>query len=362
MIARAHANAIRILPEPDGVQLSVADHDPQALAAFTAQFPHARPFEDASMMLAEPAEPDDIVVVATPPSTHCELTCAALSTNRHVLCEKPLAMNRTQAMQMLETARAKNLLLGCCSVRQLGTPAAVETKRLIQSGKLGNLYHVRFINREQRDRPGIEYQPTSPWFLDQSKSGGGVLMDRGPYDFTLLNDLLQPVRVDVLNAWMANPTTALNLPPDTLFDVEEHIGATLRYHLSGGTTVIVTYERSTCTHGAEHSIAEIEGTMGAVSWDYSLTLRKYSSVTHSYDKDGYVESIKNTYPTTNGTLMPLNKPLYFFFQSLQRKPSPAVVNEQAVFNFSCLRAIYDCVLSGEPQSVVLADISTARIW
>ncbi len=360
MIARAHANAIRILPEPDGVQLSVADHDPQALAAFTAQFPHARPFEDASMMLAEPAEPDDIVVVATPPSTHCELTCAALSTNRHVLCEKPLAMNRTQAMQMLETARAKNLLLGCCSVRQLGTPAAVETKRLIQSGKLGNLYHVRFINREQRDRPGIEYQPTSPWFLDQSKSGGGVLMDRGPYDFTLLNDLLQPVRVDVLNAWMANPTTALNLPPDTLFDVEEHIGATLRYHLSGGTTVIVTYERSTCTHGAEHSIAEIEGTMGAVSWDYSLTLRKYSSVTHSYDKDGYVESIKNTYPTTNGTLMPLNKPLYFFFQSLQRKPSPAVVNEQAVFNFSCLRAIYDCVLSGEPQTIVWEDFTTPQ--
>ena len=119
--------------------------------------------------------------------------------------------------------------------------------------------------------------------------------------------------------------------------------------------VMVNYERSTCTHGEEHSIAEIEGTMGAVSWDYSLTLRKYSSVTHSYDKDGYVESIKNTYPTTNGTLMPLNKPLYFFFQRLLRKSSPAVVNEQAVFNFSCLRAIYDCVLSGEPQTIVLAE-------
>lgn len=360
MIARAHANAISILPEPEYVLLSVADPNPQALAAFTAQFPHARPFDDASMMLAEPAEPGDIVVVATPPSTHCELTCVALSTNRHVLCEKPLAMTRAQAMQMLETARAKNLLLGCCSVRQLEMPAAVETKRLIQSGRLGNLYHTRFINREQRNRPGIEYQPTSPWFLDQSKSGGGVLMDRGPYDFTLLNDLLQPVRVDVLNAWMASPTTALSLPQGTLFDVEEHVGATLRYHRADGTIVMVNYERSTCTHGEEQSIAEIEGTRGAVNWDYSLTLRKYSSVTHSYDKDGNVESIKNTYPTTNGTLMPLNKPLYFFFQRLQGKPSPAVVNERAVFNFSCICAIYDCVLSGEPQSVVWEDFTTPQ--
>ena len=185
-------------------------------------------------------------------------------------------------------------------------------------------------------------------------------MDRGPYDFTLLNDLLQPVRVDVLNAWMTSPITALSLPQETLFDVEEHVGATLRYHLADDTKVMVNYERSTCTHGEEQSIAEIEGTRGAVNWDYSLTLRKYSSVTHSYDKDGYVESIKNTYPTTNGTLMPLNKPLYFFFQRLQNKPSPAVVNEQAVFNFSCLRAIYDYVVTGEPQSVVLADIATSQ--
>ena len=185
-------------------------------------------------------------------------------------------------------------------------------------------------------------------------------MDRGPYDFTLLNDLLQPVRVDVLNAWMASPTTALNLPPDTLFDVEEHVGATLRYHQSDGNKVIVTYERSTCTHGEEQSVAEIEGTMGAVSWDYSLTLRKYSSVTHSYDKDGYVESIKNTYPTTNGMLMPLTKPLHYFFQRLQKKLSPALVNERAVFNFCCIRAIYDCVLSGEPQSVVWEDFTTPQ--
>jgi predicted dehydrogenase len=310
-------------------------------------------------MLAEPAEPHDIVIVATPPFTHCELTCAALSTSRHVLCEKPLAMNRAQAIHMLDLARAKNLLLGCCSDRQLGTPTAVETKRLIQSGALGTLYHARFINRQQRDRPGIEYQPTSPWFSDQSKSGGGILMDRGPYDFTFLNDLLQPRRVDVLSAWMASPTTVLSLPQGTIFDVEEHVGATLRYHLADGTTMMVIYERSGCTHGEEQSITEIEGLQGAVSWDYSLMPRKYSSLTHSYDKDGNVESIKRTFPIANSTLMSWNKPLYYFFQRLHGEPSPAVVNEQAVFNFSCIRAIYDCALSGEVQSVVWEDFATS---
>ena len=210
-------------------------------------------------MLAEAALDTDIVVVATPPVAHYELTCAALATGRHVLCEKPLAMNQTQARQMLKMAKKYNRLLGCCSVRFLHWPPAEEAQHLLDEHVLGDIYHVRFTSREQRNRPGIEYQPGTFWFLDSTKSGGGTLMDRAPYEFTVLNNLFQPERVEILSAWTANPTTALHLPPETVFDVEQQAGATLRYHLADGKTFMMTYERASCTHSDNQSFIEIEG-------------------------------------------------------------------------------------------------------
>ena len=145
IIARQHAATIRRLPRPEQVVLSVADPNKQALAAFTEQYPQARSFEDAHTMLAEPALENDIVIVATPPVTHYELACAALATGRHVLCEKPLALDRAQARQMLATARTHGRVLGCCSVRFLHWPPAEAARSLLQEDVLGPLYHVRFL-------------------------------------------------------------------------------------------------------------------------------------------------------------------------------------------------------------------------
>ena len=129
VIARAHAAAIRRLPEEEQVTLAVADPNPQALANFVKEYPQARAFADAETMLAEEAHDTDIVIVTAPPFAHEELSCAALATGRHVLCEKPLALNREQARHMLAVARTHQRLLGCCSVRFLEWPPALEARR-----------------------------------------------------------------------------------------------------------------------------------------------------------------------------------------------------------------------------------------
>jgi len=351
-IARAHADAIRKLPDAEQVILSVADPNPHMLADFAIHYPYARAFDNAQAMLAEPAQETDIVIVATPPFTHCELTCAALSTGRHVLCEKPLAMNQAQARQMLATAQSHNRLLGCCSVRFLHWPPTEEAQRLLNEQALGEIYHVRFISREQRNRPGVEYQPDTFWFLDLAKSGGGTLMDRAPYEFTVLNDLFKPERVDVLAAWMANPTTALHLPPEAIFDVEQQIGATLRYHLPDGKTFIMNYERASCSHSDEQSQIEIEGLKGTLRWPWALPPVKMT-LTHNYDHDGRIESRTISFPPPGpDTLRFGEKPLVYFYRRMIGEPSSALVNEQALFNFSCIRSIYDCAQSGQPQTVV----------
>lgn len=347
-IARYHAAALARLPVAHA-ELSVADSSTDALAGFVHDVPHARPFTSAAAMLAEPPEPDDIVVVATPPSSHAELACMALATGRHVLCEKPLALNLEQAETMLRVARRHGRLLGCCSTRFLGKPTTEAVKRMLRDGALGRLYHMTFVNRWQRSRPGIEYQPGSAWFLDRSQSGGGVVMDWGPYDFAVLNDLLAPVRVEVRAAWMARPVTAVPLPPGTVFDVEEHAGASLRYHLPEGAALDVTYERSGCTHGGARVEVEIEGLDGAASWDW-LMWKREGVVTCGHDRGGELV-IETTEYREDGPIGYMDRPLHSFYRRVRGELSPAIVDERAVFNFACVRAIYDCAASGRPQSV-----------
>lgn len=346
VIGRTHAEAIRKLPLGEGYELNVADPNPQALAGFAALYPEARTFADAGAMLGEAARDDDVVIVGTPPFTHFQLSRMGLESGRHVLCEKPLVMNGAEADGLLEVARAHNRLLGCCSVRFLGLPKTERVKELLQSRELGDIYKITFVYRGQRSRPGVEYQPESRWFLDRSKSAGGIVMDWGPYDFSVLNDLLAPVSVEVAAAWMSKPLTEAD-PDDTVYDVEGHAGAMLNYRLSDGNPVWIQYERASCTHGEAYHHVEIEGTLGAVRWSPYF---ESDSVVFTRDRNG--EPVSSESLAANESEFGfMDHPVYYFWKKIKGEPSQAVVNEQAVFNFRCLQAIYDCADTGTPQLV-----------
>lgn len=347
VIAGHHAAAALGLAGGD-VEMAVADPNPTALANFVQRFPTARTFVNSAEMLAEGAQPNDIVVVATPPSTHYALALAALHSGRHVLCEKPLAMDVAQATEMVDLAKTLGLHIGCCSSRFLGLPTTATVKELIRSGVLGAPYHLTFIQRHQRSRSGIEYQPGSRWFLDPALSGGGVVMDWGPYDFAAINDLLDPVEIAVVGAWLANPVTAID-PPLTHAAVEQHAAAVLQCRLQNGAIVRVTYERAACTHGEARSTIELEGSHGAVTWDW-LMLTGEGEVIHRYDHGGHVTGTVTGCDHREG--VPFHhKPLTFFYHALTGERTPAILGEQALFNFACLRAVYDCARTGHPQVV-----------
>ncbi|MDB5585562.1 MAG: NAD(P)-dependent oxidoreductase [Devosia sp.] len=93
---------------------------PQAIEAFLQKEPEATVHNNIENLLAAPALPDDIVVVATPPRTHAELAIRAFASGRHVLSEKPLGISSDEAEQMLAAARRAGKHLGDCSMRFLG--------------------------------------------------------------------------------------------------------------------------------------------------------------------------------------------------------------------------------------------------
>ena len=146
-IAREHAAAIALLPDPDTVELAVGDPSPAARDGLLARFPGTRVVADADELLAEPARPTDIVIVATPPFVHRDLTIRALGSGRNVLCEKPLAMDVVEAEAMVASARAAGRLLAECSSRFLGMPTTAMVRDLVAAGALGPLTQATFVHR-----------------------------------------------------------------------------------------------------------------------------------------------------------------------------------------------------------------------
>ena len=353
LIARHHVAAVSKLPGGEHMEMHVSDNNPDALQRFKREFPRITPHGDTRAMLANPAQPNDIVIVSTPPSSHCSLTLQSLESGRHVLCEKPLAMNQDESQRMLDKAREIGYLMGCCSVRYIGHSATDTMREWLDQGKLGDVYNVTWCTRNQRSREGMVVEPGAAWRVDCSQSGGGVLMDWGPYDFTVLADVLRPVRVDVLSAWVAPSVANAKLPEGRMLDVEPHVGASLLYHREDGGRVPVTYERGHPAYAPPLNSYEFQGTQGTVALDWLGT----DGLTYYHDAGGEVASEHIPYePRPNEPKM-LERPLCYFHALVNGQSSPALVNEGAVFNLSCIRAIYDCAETGRPKTVIREDVS-----
>lgn len=112
----------------------------------------------------------DLVCITTPPVFHKEMTLFALEHGKHVLCEKPMAMNAAEAREMLEKSQEKNVLtmidheLRFLSGRR-------KAKEMIQSGEIGRIRHAKYNFRApHRGDP----KATWNWWSD-IESGGGAL-------------------------------------------------------------------------------------------------------------------------------------------------------------------------------------------
>ncbi|MGN6272657.1 MAG: Gfo/Idh/MocA family protein [Protaetiibacter sp.] len=348
VIARTHAEAAGKLGEP--VELHVADPAEAVVRDFAELHHPAAAYASSEAMLASsPGRPDDVVIVATPPAAHVDPAIAAFASGRNVLVEKPLALDSAGAERLLAASERAGRLLGACSTRFRGLPHTEAVKRVMASGELGEPYALSFVTRWARSRAGIEYQPASRWFLNSAVSGGGVVMDWGPYDVSTLVDLLDPVRVEVRDAWVAQPRTGAD-PDDTVFDVETDAGAALRFTRRDGSTLPVTFGRASGTHATEAAHAELSGTRGAVNW---TPFDSQQPVILRSDADGAIVE-REVAPPARSELSIFDRPLAAFVDALRGRPSVTTLGAQAVAEFLLLRAIYRAARTGEPQTVEFA--------
>ena len=190
-IARSH---LRSLAQSDeGKVVAVYDVIPER-AAHTAAgcgIPNvARTIED----LLERRDVE-AVIVSTPPTAHLAPTITALEAGKHVLCEKPFALDPAEAERMVEASERNRRFLAVCSARDRVGIGPRTAHELASSGALGKVYHVRSSAYRLRGRPGIDMFQDAPWFVDQAKAGGGALIDIGVYRIDVMLWLLGYPRV-----------------------------------------------------------------------------------------------------------------------------------------------------------------------
>ncbi len=112
----------------------------------------------------------DLVCITTPPRLHREMTLFAIEHGRHVLCEKPMAMNVAEAEEMKDAADAGGVLaLIDHELRFL--PGRQTAKAMLHNGAIGKIQHAKYIlQAPHRGDPTQEWN----WWSDE-KAGGGAL-------------------------------------------------------------------------------------------------------------------------------------------------------------------------------------------
>jgi len=112
----------------------------------------------------------DLVSVVTPPSTHMEITLAALEQGKAVLCEKPMALNAAEAARMVEKAKAAGVLaLIDHELRFLNSRRVM--RGMLQTGAIGSVRHCNYVFRS--DYRGIADRAWD-WWSDETMGGGAL--------------------------------------------------------------------------------------------------------------------------------------------------------------------------------------------
>ena len=161
-IGHEHNLAVQGTP---GLELTaVCDMNPDRIAAARELAPSVEAFSDATEMLDSGLI--DVVVISTPPNSHYSWAREALTRNIHVVLEKPMALTAEQCDEVMELAKAKQLLLVVYQNRRYDSDF-VTMSRLISEGAIGDVFQYDcFV--------GGYSEPCTYWHSNAEVSGGAI--------------------------------------------------------------------------------------------------------------------------------------------------------------------------------------------
>jgi predicted dehydrogenase len=228
----------------------------------------------------------DIISIATPNALHHPIAIAALAAGKHVFCEKPLAINKHQAHEMVDAAaRAGKILEVAFNYRR--REDIQYAKARVSSGHLGPVYHARATWKRRAGIPGL-----TSWFTSPHLAGGGALIDLGPHLLDSLLFILGQPRVVTVSAVTHGQLGragygAMDHQPQMAnaghFDVEDLCSALLRLDTGGSVAMEITW----ASHTGDDEDISIE--LLGVDAGLRIFIPRYATdntVTEYGDRDG----------------------------------------------------------------------------
>lgn len=214
---------------------AMASREPARLAECQTQFGPFTAHASYDALLADPAV--DAVYLPLPNSLHCEWAIKAMRAGKHVLCEKPLALNAAEAERMVATARDCGVLLMEAFMYRY-TERVGKIREILDSGVLGDIRSINSTFRFLLDRVNT--------IKEQPELGGGALYDVGCYPLNLIGMIAQDEPVETVVAC------------DRAHGVDINLSAILRYR-SG---LVASLHCGFNAFGRMHT--EITGTQGTL--------------------------------------------------------------------------------------------------
>jgi 1,5-anhydro-D-fructose reductase (1,5-anhydro-D-mannitol-forming) len=201
----------------------------------------ARVFSSLEEALADPAV--QAVYVGTPVFLHAPQAIQALRAGRHVICEKPMAMNEAEARGMVQAADESGKIFGVAYYRRC-YPKVQRAKQLLEAGAIGKPVFAELTSHMWFDGIG-----SRSWLFDPAKAGGGPLFDIASH------------RIDVLNFLFGQPARATGFLSNAVHHYAVEDNATVMIDYAGGVRGLVDVRWNSKINRDECRIRGTDGEM-----------------------------------------------------------------------------------------------------
>lgn len=260
VIGLGHITQVAVLPgfaqAKNSKLVALVSGDKKKLQTLGKQYGVKKTFhyEQFDECLADPEV--EAVYIGLPNDLHFDCVIRAAAAGKHILCEKPLALNATEARGMIQAARDNDVKL-MTAYRLHFEPANLATIELVKSGKIGE---PRYFSSN------FSYQVTDPENIRlQFARGGGPVYDIGIYCINAARYLMQDEPVEVTGMLARSEDPRFN-------EVEETASAILRFPRGRLASFNVSFG------AADVARYEIVGTKGRIvlepAYEYSEGLKQ----------------------------------------------------------------------------------------
>ncbi|MGL1889985.1 MAG: Gfo/Idh/MocA family oxidoreductase [Spirochaetaceae bacterium] len=330
-IGKVHIKGYR--QHKDVEVVAIADLDQKKLDKIGKEFNILGQYTSGQEMIDK--EKLDIISIAVPNKFHKNLSIYALEHGCHVLCEKPMAMNREEALEMerVSIKTGKRLMINF-SYRFNAQSQAL--KKQVENGVLGDIYNGRTSWHRRRGLPGF-----GGWFGKKELAGGGPLIDLGVHRLDLALWLMDyPEPEWVLCSTSDHIARVEAVKQDKEFTVEDFASGMIKF--KNGTSLTVEASWAGNIKEAELMETRLWGTSGGL-------VQRNLNGGYEFEAEIFTEQDGSHFDMklNNSANKEYSSMYYFADAILNNREHPASAKEGVVV-MKLLDALYESAETGKP--------------